>query len=816
MRVLKFGGTSVATPESIRHVIAVLRGARREGPAVAVVSALGGVTDTLLGAAATAEAGGDWRRLWEDLRTRHLATATELAPGEAAFLEDLGAGLDELRHLLHGVELLREVSPRVSDGIAAYGERLSSQIVAAALRTAGLDAEAVDTRELIVTDDQFGRAQVDLDESYRRLRDRLLGDGPLPVLTGFTGATPEGQTTTLGRGGSDYTGALVGAALSARAIELWTDVSGVMTADPRVIADAFVQEHLSYAELMELSHFGAKVVYAPSVHPARQAGIPLLIKNTFSPDDPGTVVTDAAPASDAPIRGITSIRSVALVRLEGDGMVGVPGIAERLFGALAQRRISVILISQSSSEHSICFAVSGDDAKAVEKAVNRAFRDEQQRGEIDPVIVEAAHTVVAVVGEQMALQPGIAGLIFGVLGDHGVNVRAIAQGSSELNISFVVDGAQEIDAVQAIHGAFFHRRSRLNVALAGVGRVGEELLRQLGDAQSALSDRGVDLRLRAVARSSRFLEARDGLDVADAMTQLDAGPETDAAETLLQRLAEPAPGATVFIDATASDSTQALYGPLLERGVHVVAANKKPFTGSLESYRALLDAARRGGASLRFETTAGAGLPVLSTLQAQLATGDALEKLDGVLSGTLNAVLDRLGPDKPLSVAVREAYDEGLTEPHPFDDLSGADVQRKLCILARLAGRGLELGDIDVEPLVPVEFGELDLDDFWRRLPELDADFERRRLAAEAQGERLRYVASLDADGARVGTVAVDAEHPAYALAGPDNLVAFSTRRYAVSPLVVRGPGAGPAVTAAGLFADVLAAGLDRMPRLDP
>ncbi|MEM8997824.1 MAG: bifunctional aspartate kinase/homoserine dehydrogenase I, partial [Acidobacteriota bacterium] len=782
-----------ATPESIRQVVDVLRAAAGDGPAVAVVSALGGVTDTLLGAASTAEAGGEWRREWETLRERHRAAAAELAPGEPELRDVLDRWLDELRHLLHGVELLREVSPRVSDGIAAYGERLSSLIVAAALRAGGVDAEAVDTRELIVTDDHYGRAQVNLDESYVRLNARLNAPGPLAVLTGFTGATPEGQTTTLGRGGSDYTGALVGAALGADAIELWTDVSGVMTADPRVVDDAFVQPHLSYAELMELSHFGAKVVYAPSVHPARHSGIPLRIKNTFAPDDPGTVVADRVPASDGPIRGITSIRSVALVRLEGDGMVGVPGIAERLFGALARRRISVILISQSSSEHSICFAVAGDDADAVEKAVNDEFLVEQRRSEVDPVIVEGGHTVVAVVGEQMAHCPGIAGKIFSVLGDHGVNIRAIAQGSSELNVSFVVGGADETRALHAVHDAFFRRAKRVDVALAGVGRVGAALVQQLADARGRLLDQGIDLRLRAVARSRRLLEDPDGLDPASALDRLADAPEADAATELAKRVAEASPGETVFVDVTASETTAALYAPLLERGVHVVAANKKPFTGSLEDYRAMLDAARRGDASLRFETTAGAGLPILSTLESLLATGDALERFDGVLSGTLNAVLDRLGADKPLSTAVREAYDEGLTEPHPFDDLSGADVQRKLCILARLAGRAVELSDIEVEPLVPADFGELDLDAFWRRLPELDDDFERRRRDAESRGRKLRYLASLGADGARVGTVAVAADHPAYGLAGPDNLVSFSTRRYAQTPLVVRGPGAGPA-----------------------
>ncbi|MEM6793566.1 MAG: aspartate kinase, partial [Acidobacteriota bacterium] len=468
MRVLKFGGSSVATPETIRRVVAILREAQQRGPTVAVVSALGGATDALLEAARSAERGGEWRPIHRRLRQRHLEAASDLAPDDAQLAVALGGLMDELGHLLRGVELLREVSPRVADGVAAYGERLSSLLVAAALAQAGVAAEAVDARPLIVTDDRFGRAQVDLEASYPRLRRRLLGSSAaLPVLTGFIAATPEGQTTTLGRGGSDSTAALAGAALEASAIELWTDVSGVMTADPRLVASAFVQPELSYAELMEMSHFGAKVVYAPSVHPARSGGIPLWIKNTFAPEDPGTRIAERVAPSPDPIRGITSIRAVALVRLEGDGgMVGVPGIAQRLFGALARRSVSVILISQSSSEHSICFAVDADDADPVARAVNEEFRLERRLGIIADAVVETGQTVIAVVGARMAARPGIAGRVFSVLGGRGVNVRAIAQGSSELNISMVVASRDEAAAVGAIHDAFFRRARRVDLALA--------------------------------------------------------------------------------------------------------------------------------------------------------------------------------------------------------------------------------------------------------------------------------------------------------------------------------------------------------------
>lgn len=829
MKVLKFGGTSVADADAIGRVVEIVRRARDGAdapvPVHVIVSALGGVTNELLAAADEAAERKDWEARFVALRERHRTTARDLAVPDdtAARLEAL---CERLHELLRGVYLLRELSPRARDSILSYGERLSTELVAAALLAGDVPARAVDARALVVTDDAFGRATVQVEATYANLRRELATEGetpddvPVTVITGFLGATAEGQTTTLGRGGSDYTAALVGAALGAPAVELWTDVDGVYSADPRRVADAFPQTRLSYAELMEMSHFGAKVVHPPSIHPARAAGIPLWIRNTFRPEAEGTLVEAEAPPSIAPIRGISSIRRVALANLEGDGMVGVPGIAERLFGALARRKVSVILISQSSSEHSICFAVAPEDAEAARRAVDGEFEMERRFGIVDPLQVEDDHAVLAAVGEEMARRPGIAGRLFGVLGRHGVNVRAIAQGSSELNVSFVVEAKDEARAVAAIHGAFFHpERRRLDLVLAGVGRVGGALLGQIAAAAAVLREReNLELRLVGVASSRKLLWSADGLDPSTARDELANGDTSEelSAPDLLRRLRRPTGAPRVFVDATASGETGAWYGPLLEAGVAVVAANKKPFAGRQALFDELRAASRLGLASvrespvpLRYETTVGAGLPILSTLRGLRRTGDGLRRLDAVLSGTLNAVLDRLSADVPFSRAVRSAFDDGLTEPHPYEDLCGADVQRKLVILARVAGhgiegRGVEPDDVAVEPLLDPSWADLDLDAFWDRLPEMDEPFEARRAAAEADDRRLRYIASLADDGLRVGLEDVGPDHPAHGLAGPDNLVAFTTDRYRTTPLVVRGPGAGPEVTAAGVFADVL------------
>ncbi len=862
MKILKFGGTSLADPERILNAVRIVQRAAEEppragAPAVVVVSAMAGVTNDLQAAAsaaakretatatlhgsldAGAAAGGAGKRrrarrrtaayrgFLKALWTRHTEAIEELAGAERGqLIESITRRLDELDSLLEASYLLGETSPRTADRILAYGERLSALIFAAAMRSQGVAARFLDARQLILTDDSFGRAQVDFDATRERIRAAIEACREIPIITGFTGATPDGRTTTLGRGGSDYTAALLGAAVGAEAIELWTDVDGVMSADPRIVRDAFPLPRLSYAELMELSHFGAKVVFPPTIHPARRRGIPLVIRNTLNPQAAGTRVGEAAPASEHPIRGVSSIHQVSLMRLEGDGMVGVPGIAGRLFGALARKGVSVILISQASSEHSICFAVAPEAAAAATAAVGEEFELERRLEIIDELIVEQDRSVIAAVGEQMCDRPGIAGRLFRVLGQQEINVRALAQGSSELNVSLVVDRDDEPAAVRAIHDAFFHpRRRRICLALAGPGRVGAELLEQLRQRAAELSGRdGVDVRLVALADSRRLAFDSGGIDLADWRSSLDAAPELphlspsggtephlSSSGALPERLTEvlcaPAADRRVFVDCTASAEVTGWYSDLLANQVAVVAANKLAFAGPMSRYRELRRGSREGGGPLLIEATVGAGLPVLRTLDGLRRTGHQIHRIEGVLSGTVNAVLDRLTAGEAFSHAVRGAHAGGLTEPHPYDDLCGADVVRKLTILARMAGRDFEAQDVEVEPLLAGErWSSMDLDAFWSALPEVDEEFAERRAQAAAGGRRLRYVASLGESGASVRLEAVASDHPAFEVAGPDNLVAFTTQHYSDTPLVIRGPGAGPAVTASGVFADILLA----------
>lgn len=810
MKVMKFGGSSVATPERIRTVVGILRQARGAGEVAVVVSALGGVTDELIAAAKTAAAGDSaYVEGLDRLVSRHLAAVRELAdPSEAAAVErQVEAKLGDLRDLLHGTYLVREASLRTLDSVMSYGERLSSMIVAAALRRAGTPAEALDARRLIVTDGEFGAARVDVAATNARVAGHFVPGQRIQVVTGFIAATPDGETTTLGRGGSDYTASLLGAALGAECVELWTDVDGVMSADPRIVPSAEPIAELSYDELMELSHFGAKVVHPPSVHPTRAAGVPLWIKNTLSPAFRGTRVLSAVQAGgERPVCGIASIRRVALLRLEGDGMVGVPGIAKRLFGALAERRVSVILISQASSEHSICFSIAPGDVAAARRGIAEEFDLEQKAGLIDPLVVEEEMSVVAAVGAGMQHRPGIAGRLFGVLARLGVNVRAISQGSSELNISLVVEAGDEARAVGGIHDAFlFPRRREVELTVVGTGRVGAALLRQLAGRRAALEEEtGLRVRLRAVAGRSRALVDDLGLDDHRVVERLAAEGRPYVLDDLVAAACAGRAVSRVFVDCTASEEVTRFYEPLLTAGVHVVAANKLRLAGGLAGYKRLMAS---GPGRLYYETTVGAGLPVVGTLVSLRATGDRIRSIEGVLSGTLAFLTDQLGDGVRLSDAVRRAHELGYTEPDPREDLTGVDVARKLLILGRLAGRDLDESDVAVESLLPDEsWYETGLDAFWERLAELDDAFAARQEAARREGKQLCYLAALDEDGARVSLEAVDPGHPAASLRGTDNLIAVYTDRYDETPLVIRGPGAGPEVTAAGVFGDVLRA----------
>ncbi len=804
MKVLKFGGSSVRDGERIAHVLELIRAAASSDDEIAVVvSALGGVTDDLkdlptLALRGEAEAHEHLARLEQ----RHLDALAHVAPkGDDDVRDFVRQQFDRLRDIASGVALLGECSPKTQDEVITFGERLSAPIVAAGLRALGTAAEACDAREVIVTMDRHGGARPILDETYLNIRQYFRGRTDLQVVTGFVARTAEGMTTHLGRGGSDLTAALLGAALEASAVEIWTDVDGVLTADPREVPEAAPIPEMSFEEVMELSHFGAKVIYPPTVQPVRVAGIDLSIRNTLNPSAPGTRIVEQKAGSGPrnPVVGIAAIDNVTLLRLEGDGMIGVPGTAGRLFQALAREEISVILISQASSEHSICFAIDPTQAELAQETVDAEFVHERRVGRINAVVVEPDRAVVAVVGEGMCEQPGISGRVFRVLGERGTNVHAIAQGSSERNISLVVDRTEKSTAVRAVHRAFFgDRPARVRVGVVGVGGVGSDLLAQLAPGTEAAER----LELVAVASSRRmfcgeidpdgwpedwraFLEGHGGDGDASALAEE------------LQRLDGP----RIFIDCSASPAVPSLYPELMRAGVRVVAANKLGFAADSDASLPLI----RSGQQALFEATVGAGLPVISTLQDMVATGDEIHAIDGVLSGTLAYVLDRLQGGDSLSEAVQGAFDAGYTEPDPRDDLSGQDVARKLLILARVAGFDLEPKDLQVKPLLESD-PDLDVPGFMAQLADHDSAFASLVEGAREKGQKLCYLARFDGTHATVGLEAIGSEHPCFSLSGTDNMVAFRSTRYSSTALVVRGPGAGTAVTAAGVLGDTLKA----------
>lgn len=843
MKVLKFGGSSVADAGRLQAAAQIverqLDGCPGDG--AVVVSALGGVTDRLLALAAAAlegNGGAEAAREAAALRDHHLSIAAEVAT--AGDLPALGASLEELCDGLvrelgdcerTGVTAERSREAWI-DRIVCHGELLSTRLLAAALRARGLPAEARDARPLVRTDRSFQAAKVALEPTMSAIAAHFAGlgeGGPLQVITGFLGSTPEGETTTLGRSGSDLTASLVGAALDAERIEIWTDVPGVMTADPKRVEDALPIPRLSYEEMLELSHFGAKVVYPPTVTPARRKAIPLLVRSTLDPEHPGTLVDggrDRQRARGTAVTGISSIDDVHLMLLVGDNLVGTPGVAARLFDALAASGASAILISQASSEHSICFAVEPGVSEAARQAVDAEFRPEIEAGSVRPLIVERDQSIVAVVGDGMRERPGIAGRVFGILGRRAVNVRAVAQGGSERNISMVVARADQGRAVRWIHREFFHRAAsgRLAVYVLGVGGVGSALLRQLATERDVLEQKGIDLQLRGLA-SSRFMELavrRGGrrLDPGAAAdpdgwrSALEQGGEAADLDRLLEHLGETAAGGgrTVLVDVTASGAMSAVYHRALAAGAAVVSANKLPFAGPIADFRAFH---ADGGANVFHEATVGAGLPVLHTVDLLLGAGDPIESVSGVFSGTLAYLTGELSARQVWSDAVRRAHRLGYTEPDPRDDLGGLDVARKLLILARLCGADLEMDDVDVAPMLDrPDLADLPLEDWWQHLASADEEMAGRFAEARSAGLELAYLAELETGGegatARVGLRAVPSDHPVAGMPASDNMFVFRSQRYSARPLIVQGPGAGTELTAGGVFGDILRAWAER------
>jgi aspartokinase/homoserine dehydrogenase 1 len=800
----------VADADRIRAVAELVDRAREECTPVVVVSAVGGTTNELDATADLAGRGdGSYEERLRRLEERHVGILSDLAPaGELGALErTIHEAFEEIRKLARGAHLLGECSPRTRDRILSYGEILSSILVACALRARGTPARSVDARQVIRTDDRFGSARVDVDATHQLVRSLLPGSAGVPVVTGFIGATAEGETTTLGRGASDYTATLLGAALAADGVEIWTDVDGVLTADPKSVPDATPVREIGYEELLELAHFGAKVMCAPAVEPARKAGIPLRIRSTLDPSLPGTLVVGRLPADpQRPVRGMSAIRDVALIRLEGVEQIGIVETCERLFRALGQADVDSLLFTQDSSAHTVSFAVARGRLSRALTAIQAEFRRERAAGILRDPFVEERCSILAIVGEGMRDTPGIAGRLFSTLGAAKVNVHAVAQGSSERNISWVVAAEQEGPALRAVHRAFFAPPGEphpVRVVVLGVGSVGSALLEQLRDhGKEALAPHGLLPVLVGIAQSGRAVVDLEGLDPARWKELLAQGKHTS--KNVVESVVTGDP--LVVVDCTASPEVASRYQEFLRSGAALVTANKIALSRSIEEYRAIMRAAA-GGRGIYYETTVGAGLPIVRTVVEQRRSGDRIDVMEGVLSGTLTFLFDEVARGRPFSEAVKEAKERGISEPDPREDLGLMDVLRKLVILARTAGWEIEPADVRVEPILPAELLEApSVDAFMSKLPALDSMIAERSRAATERGCRLATVGRVDASGGEIRMVEVPLDRPAARIRGTENVLEIRSMRYSHHPMLIQGPGAGPMVTAAGLMSDLLAA----------
>ena len=810
MQVLKFGGTSVASAENIKKSCAIVLNALAKGPVVMVVSALGGTTDALI-EAGRAAASGDYRYrdALAQLQQRHLAAAQALLPpaGQPDITDLLTRGFSELLQLCDGIFSLGELSDRTLDRLMSYGELFSSQLVREAI-SGHTPAVWADARQLIRTNARFGAAEVNVAVTREQVQTfKSAHPDELWVVPGFIAADGHSNTTTLGRGGSDYTAALLAAALDAEVLEIWTDVSGMMTADPRLVSRARPIAGISYQEAMELSHFGAKVLYSPTIQPVMERGIPLWIKNTFAPADYGTLVEVAPPHSPEVVRGLSSIGNLSLLNLEGSGMVGIPGFSKRLFEALARERINVVLITQSSSEYSICVGVAVTDVPGAQAAVDAEFATEITSGRIAPLRPENDLAIVALVGENMKNHPGISGRLFGALGQNGVNIRAIAQGSSERNISTVIRAADVRKAINVLHEAFFEPAyKQVNLYVLGPGNVGGKLLAQLAQQQQHLQQHlGLQVRVVAIANRRHCVVDDNGLDLAAWPAALAAaGPCT--LEEFTQLILSRNLRNSILVDVTANPAAADHYAALLEKSVAVVACNKVAASSAYANYARLKALAQDFNTRFLFETNVGAGLPIIGTLNDLTSSGDVVRRMEAVLSGTLNFVFNNYDGSRPFAEVVRQAQAEGYTEPDPRLDLSGTDVARKILILAREAGHPLEMSDVQIKSFLPASCLDGDVEAFYAQLAVHEAHFRALYDAATAEGRRLKFVARYNDGAAAVGLQAVLPSHDVYELRGKDNIVLFYTDRYTEQPLVVKGAGAGAEVTAAGVFADIIRA----------
>lgn len=810
MKVLKFGGSSVASPEAIARTQAIVREAGT--PVCVVVSALGGVTDLLLEAAGAASRQDEgWRSLLQAIEARHLEAVRGLLPvtGQAPVLSRVKQEVNTLETLLEGSSLIGESTPRLQDRIVSFGELMSSLIIAAYYQSQGLVAVFRDSRELILTDDSHGNARVLRQETYSRISRALDGKDPVVVLPGFIASNAHGNTTTLGRGGSDYSAALFAAATGAERLEIWTDVSGMFTANPRLVKGARPIPLLSYEEAMELSHFGAKVLYPPTIQPVLQAGIPLWIRNTFAAEEPGTRIEASGNGEGRTVRGISHVPDIGLLSLEGPGMVGIPGISRRFFEVLSGRGINVVFITQASSEHSICVGISESQLALASREVDAAFAFEISKGEVNPVVVEGGLSIIALVGDQMKQHQGLSGKMFSALGRNNVNIRAIAQGASERNISAVIRKEDVKKALNTLHEEFFEQRVRqLNLFIMGVGNVGSRLMAQINRQQHLLKEEHrLKLRVVGISNSRSMVFQEDGLDTDRWEALLAEGQKADLQE-FHQRVSQLNLRNSIFVDNTASPEVSSWYPAYLKESIAVVTCNKIACSAEYGTYARLKELSRTYGVPFLFETNVGAGLPIIDTLKNLVLSGDRVHRVRAVLSGSLNFIFNTYDGSAPFASVVRAAQQQGYTEPDPRVDLGGVDVMRKILILARESGFSPELGDIDNHSFLPGAARQAGtLEDFYRALEAEEGHFRELYQRAARNGNRLKYVASFDEGKARVGLEEIPAGHDFYHLKGSDNIVLFHTDRYLEQPLMVKGAGAGAEVTASGIFADIIRVG---------
>jgi aspartokinase/homoserine dehydrogenase 1 len=811
MRVLKFGGSSVATSCSMKKIAGILKRPADSNQTIVVVSALGGITDGLLQCGLYASSGNDrYKLLVQEMEQRHLQTVKELLPiqDQSSLLSFVMKQFNEVLDVCNGIFLLAEFSLRTRDKLTGYGELISSYILSAYLQGEGLENTWVDARKLIITDDQYTQASVQFPQTAEAVKKGLLLNQPaLVIVPGFIASSVSGYTTTLGRGGSDYTAAILGSVLNAGVVEIWTDVSGLMTADPRQVSNARPIPRLSYQEAMELSHFGAKVIYPPTVQPLLRANIPVWIKNTFAPDDPGTLIEASEESGENLIRGITCIQQIALLSLEGSGMIGIPGFSMRLFDTLALHQINVILITQASSEHSICVGVDVHSAEEARNVINKTFSHEIEKEKVRPVLVETGLSIIALVGDNMKSHPGISGRMFSSMGRNGINVRAIAQGSSERNISAVIAEGDAKKTLNVLHEEFFETtRKQVNLFIAGTGNVGGKLLAQLSKQQSYLQNTlGLQVRVIGLANSRTMTFRDEGVTLSQWKESLSGGEKMDIHQFVHSMLSKNLRN-SIFVDMTASEEVSLVYDRILRKSVSVIACNKTAASSLYVHYKMLKDLARDYGSSFLFETNVGASLPIIGTLNNLTSSGDTIQKIEAVLSGTLNYVFNHYDAQVKFADIVRQAQEEGYTEPDPRLDLSGVDVMRKILILVRESGSDFEMDSIRNEGFLPPSCMEGTVDDFYREMEKQEDHFKALYQTAAASGNKLKFVARYAQGEASVGLQQVSQEHDFYHLYGKDNIVLFYTNRYPEQPMVIKGAGAGADVTASGVFADIIRA----------